>query len=318
MVHPWYGSQRTLRQEAELTGVGTHSGKSVTLRLCPAEPGTGIVFQRRDANGNDISIPARSSSLGGTELCTILADPSGVSVATIEHLMAAVSAFFIDNLIIEIDAGEVPVMDGSSMPFVEAIDEVGIVAQNAPAHAIRVLKPVRVEHGSSWAEFIPQDSRRFTVEIDFDCPAIGRQKQSINVTPQSFRREIARARTFGYMKDVKLLWSKGLALGSSLDNAVVISDGKVMNPEGLRYPDEFVRHKLLDAIGDLSLAGAPIIGHYRSYRGGHKVNAMALDALMSDRSAWSRLVASDNRPRRAEQGEAMAAYWAPAFAPELS
>jgi len=307
-----------LRREVELTGVGTHSGKPVTLRLCPAEPGTGIVFQRRDANGNDISIPARSSSLGGTELCTILSDPSGISVATIEHLMAALSAFFIDNLFIEIDAGEVPVMDGSSAPFVEAIDEVGIASQDAPAHAIRIVKPVRIEHGSSWAEFLPEDSRRFSVEIDFDCPAIGRQKKSLNVTPQSFRREIARARTFGYMKDVEMLWSKGLALGSSLENAVVIKDGEIINPEGLRYPDEFVRHKLLDAIGDLSLAGAPIIGHYRSYRGGHKVNAMALEALMSDRSAWSWLVARDTRPRRVEQGEVLAAYWAPAFAPELS
>ncbi|WP_051630497.1 UDP-3-O-acyl-N-acetylglucosamine deacetylase [Afifella pfennigii] len=318
MVYPWDGSQRTIRREAVLTGVGTHSGKPVTLRLCPADPGTGVVFLRRDGQGKEVAIPARSSALAGTELCTILGEPSGLSVATVEHLLAAVSALSIDNLFIEIDAGEVPVMDGSSEPFVGALEEAGIVAQKARVRAIKLVKPVRVEHGSSFAEFLPDTTRRFTVEIDFNCAVIGRQKTSLALTPQSFKREIARARTFGHMQDVEKLWAKGLALGSSLENAVVINDGKLLNAEGLRYPDEFVRHKLLDAIGDLALAGAPIIGHYRSYRGGHKINAMALQALLADRAAWSWYVAGEARPPHAEQSEALAGYCAPAFAPELS
>lgn len=318
MTQTAQSAQKTLRRDATLTGIGTHSGKPVTLRLSPADPDTGIVFVRRNEAGEDVFIPARSSSVVGTQMCTILGDGAGLSVATVEHLLAATSALSIDNLVIEVDGAEIPMMDGSASAFVEAIDEAGIVAQPARARAIKVLKPVRLEVGSSWAEFLPYSGRRFTVEIDFDCPVIGRQKHAANITANSFRRDISRARTFGYMKDVEALWARGLALGSSLDNAVVIADDKVVNPEGLRYPDEFVRHKLLDAVGDLALAGAPIIGHYRSYRGGHKVNAMALAALLEDRSAWSWLVSSDPAPRRSEQAEGLPGYFAPAFAPDRS
>jgi UDP-3-O-[3-hydroxymyristoyl] N-acetylglucosamine deacetylase len=202
--------------------------------------------------------------------------------------MAGIYAMGIDNLIVEVDGPEIPIMDGSSAPFIDAIESAGIKSLGVKRPYIRVTKPVRIEAGASWAEFRPYDGTRFEVEIDFDTPLIGRQVWKGDLTPETFKNELSRARTFGFMRDVERLWAAGYALGSSLENSVVISDDNtVINMEGLRYEkDEFVRHKTLDAVGDLALAGAQFIGCYRSYRGGHKVNANALKALLSDPSAY--------------------------------
>ena len=216
----------------------------------------------------------------------------------VEHLMAALRALNVDNVIIEMDAAEVPVMDGSSAVFVDSIRSAGLTSLDAGRCYIRVNKPVRIAMGASWGEFVPYEGSRFEVEIDFDCEVIGRQKFASDLSEDVFVNELSRARTFGFMKDVERLWAAGFALGSSLENSVVIGDdNKIINPEGLRYSDEFVRHKTLDAIGDLALAGAPILGCFRSYRGGHKLNAMALQALLSDREAFDFVQPSKSRPK---------------------
>lgn len=206
-------------------------------------------------------------------------------------------------------------MDGSSAVYIDAIEQAGIVSLGVKRRYIRVMKPVRVDNGASWAEFRPYEGTRFEVEIDFDCPLIGRQSWQGDLTPQSFKQELSRARTFGFMRDVERLWAAGLALGSSLENSVVISDDdKVVNIEGLRYPDEFARHKTLDAVGDLALAGAQFIGCYRSYRGGHKMNSLALKALLSDASAYEVVEAPGARSGKARVREFVAVN-APGFAP---
>ncbi|MDD9909174.1 MAG: UDP-3-O-acyl-N-acetylglucosamine deacetylase [Ahrensia sp.] len=276
--------QNTLSGCIELSGVGVHSGKPVSITINPADADTGIVFQRVDLPAvQQFDIPALVSSIGATDLCTVLGRPGGVYVMTVEHLMAALVALHVDNAIIEVDSAEIPVMDGSSEVFVESIDRVGLVQQNRPRRYLRVMREVRFEMGGSWSVFLPHDTTRFEVEIDFDAQIIGRQKFASDMTPDIFRKELSRARTFGFMKDVEKYWAAGFALGSSLENSVVIcDDNKIINPEGLRYKDEFVRHKTLDAVGDLALAGAQILGCYRSYRGGHKLNAMAVQALLSD------------------------------------
>ncbi len=228
--------------------------------------------------------------------------------------MAAIYALGLDNLTIEVHGAEMPIMDGSSEPFIDAIEQVGVRALAVKRRYIRVIKPVRIESGASWSEFTPYDGMRFEVEIDFDCPLIGRQAWKGDMTPSVFKRELSRARTFGFMRDVERLWAAGYALGSSLENSVVISDDdSVINVEGLRYTDEFVRHKTLDAVGDLSLAGAPFIGCYRSYRGGHKMNANVLKALLSDPSAYE--VVETATPRQRTRARDMVAVAVPGFAP---
>ena len=280
--------QQTLVGRIELSGVGVHSGKPVSISLIPADPDTGIVFQRSDMGPDDqVDIPAVVSSVSATALCTVIGDPKGAHVMTIEHLMAALVALHVDNVIVEVDSAEVPVMDGSSEVFVDAIDQVGLVQQRRPRRYIRVLKEVRFDMGASWGMFVPHETTRYEVEIDFDEEIIGRQKFESDLTPDVFRKELSRARTFGFMKDVERYWAAGFALGSSLDNSVVIGDDNaIINQEGLRYEDEFVRHKTLDAVGDLALAGGQILGCFRSYRGGHKLNALALQALLADKDAW--------------------------------
>lgn len=312
--------QKTLRKCVRLSGIGVHSGKAVSISLCPADPGRGISFVRTDHSGaHEIQIPAHFSSVGSTEFCTVLGDARGLCVATVEHLLAALIGLGIDNAIVEIDGPEVPVMDGSAEAFVNAIDQAGILQQHSPKRFIRIRRPVRVEMGSAFAEFRPYRGCRFEVGIAFDCPVIGHQAVAIDLTPKRFRREIARARTFGYLKDVERLWAGGFALGSSLDNSVVIGEGDIVNPEGLRFPDEFARHKLLDAIGDLALAGAPIEGLYRSFKGGHKLNAMALGALLSQKDAWSFVSAPAGRePRAGAHAELLSGILAPAFAAKAS
>ncbi|MEP7454671.1 UDP-3-O-acyl-N-acetylglucosamine deacetylase [Phyllobacterium sp. SB3] len=279
--------QTTIAAPISVSGAGVHSGAPVTLSFLPADTDTGIVFNVIDTTGTIHPIKALVSEVGATDLSTKLANSAGVTVSTIEHVMAAIAGSGIDNMVLEIDGPEVPIFDGSSSAFLDAFDQAGLVQQTTKRRYIRVLKPSRVESGASWAEFIPYDGTRYEVEIDFETPVIGRQKFAGDMDEAVFRKEISRARTFGFMRDVEKLWAAGLALGSSLDNSLVIGDDNtVINPGGLRYPDEFVRHKTLDAVGDLSLAGAPFIGCFRSYRGGHRLNATALQALLADPSAF--------------------------------
>lgn len=308
------GFQTTIARSTTLSGIGVHSGESVSITFHPADADTGIVFNRHLKNGEIVSVRAVSSQVGSTDLCTLLGKAPDRSVATVEHLMATLYGLGIDNVSIDIDAGEVPIMDGSAAVFIEALDTVGLVTQAVKRRFIRVTKPVRLEMGGSWAEFTPHDGTRFEIDIEFESPLIGRQSWKGEVTPENFRRELARARTFGFMRDVEHLWASGHALGSSLENSVVIGDdNKIINIEGLRYRDEFARHKTLDAVGDLALAGARFIGCYRSYRGGHKLNALALRALLADSSAYD-VVETPSRGISVRHGELIAVS-APVFAP---
>ena len=292
------GRQTTLRDRIAVSGIGIHSGRPVTLTLHPADAGTGVVFIRCGLNGKpELEIRANARSVTATELATVLGDASGPGVSTIEHIMAALCGLGVDNCVIELDGPEAPIMDGSAAPFVDAIDQVGVAFLTAPRRYTKVLKPVRVAIGDSYGELRPYSRGfRVEVEIDFVHPLIGKQALSIEVGPRTFRREVARARTFGFLKDVPHLWSAGYALGASLENTLVVADDRVLNPEGLRFPDEFVRHKALDAIGDLALAGAPILGAYRSVRGSHKLNHAVLSALITDPTAWTSVEVP--RPRR--------------------
>lgn len=304
--------QTTLRSHAVLSGIGVHSGKPVTVHFHPADADTGIVFQYQ-GRGAGGEIHALVSKIGATDLSTVLGDPCGAHVATVEHLMAALFGLGIDNLLVEIEGSEVPILDGSAAEFVTAFEEAGIQPLPVKRRYIRVTKPVRIENGASWAEFTPYRGTRFDIEIDFDAPVIGRQRYVADLTPEVFRRNIARARTFGFMKDVERLWAAGFALGSSLENSVVIGDDqRVINVGGLRFADEFVRHKTLDAIGDLALAGARFIGCFRSYRGGHRLNAAALRRLLSDHSAFE--IVETTRRHRGRSAE-MIAVNAPVYAP---
>nr|WP_295462926.1 UDP-3-O-acyl-N-acetylglucosamine deacetylase [Mesorhizobium sp.] len=305
--------QTTLKSRVTLSGIGVHSGKAVSIHLNPADPDTGVVFSRIDLDGNAREIRALVSEIGATDLSTVLGDPAGAHVATVEHLMAALLGLGIDNVAIEIDGPEVPILDGSAAMFVDAFDQAGIEEQDARRRYIRILKPVRIENGSSWAEFRPHNGTRFEIDIEFDSPAIGRQTFAAEVDPARFRKDVSRARTFGFMRDVERLWAAGYALGSSLENSVVIGDDhRVINVEGLRFSDEFARHKTLDAMGDLALAGARFIGCFRSWRGGHKLNAAALRRLLSDRSAFE--IVETVRQGRGRVGE-MVAVNAPVYAP---
>ncbi|MCT4656462.1 MAG: UDP-3-O-acyl-N-acetylglucosamine deacetylase [Cohaesibacter sp.] len=280
--------QTTLCERVVVSGIGVHSGKPVEMILHPAEENSGITFLRVDREkGTEVEIPGSYSSVLDTRLCTIIGHPEKGMIATIEHLMAALVGYGVDNVLVEVDADEVPVMDGSSRAYIDAIDQVGLKEQNAPRRYIRVLKPVRVDNNGSVGELLPHEGTRFDVTIDFDCDAIGVQTFDDEMTPEVFKRDISLARTFGFMSDVEKLWAAGYALGSSLENSVVIdAEQKIVNQDGLRYDDEFVRHKTLDAVGDLALAGAPLLAHFRSYKGGHKLNFNMLEALFADDSNW--------------------------------
>ena len=308
------GLQTTISRSISLSGIGVHSGEAVSISFHPADPDTGIVFNRLLPSGDVVSVRAVSSQVGSTDLCTLLGKAPDRSIATVEHLMAALYALGVDNISIELDGSEVPIMDGSAAVFIEALDAAGLVNHSVKRRYIRVIKPVRIEMGGSWAEFSQHNGTRFEIDIDFDTPLIGRQSWKGEVTADTFRRELARARTFGFMRDVERLWASGHALGSSLENSVVIGDDdKVINIEGLRYRDEFARHKTLDAVGDLALAGAQFIGCYRSYRGGHKLNALALRALLADQSAYE-VVEAPARRNTVRHGELVAVN-AALFAP---
>ena len=287
--------QTTIRREIILTGTGVHSGSPVSIVIHPADADTGIRFLITKGDEIKADIPADVHAVSNVTLCTVLSDGNGVSVATVEHLLAALRGLCIDNVYVEIDSGEVPIMDGSSAPFVEAIDEVGVRELNKPRKYIQVLKPIRVDEGDCWGELAPHSGFHVDVEIDFDTPLIGRQRMSVEMSPGVFRSEISRARTFGFMKDVEQLWAAGLALGASLDNSIALGEDRIINPEGLRFEDEFVRHKTLDAVGDLALAGAPLLASFKSVRGGHRLNSLVVKAMLADRSAWTMVQAPSSR-----------------------
>lgn len=296
--------QKTIGRVLTLSGVGVHGGTHASVTFIPADANTGIIFQRSDIKASPAT-RAHASEIGATDLCTALG-PKEARINTVEHLMAAIAALGIDNMIIEVEGPEVPILDGTSARFIDAFDEAGIVTQEAKRRFIRILKTVRVEAGGSWGEFRPYSGTRYEVEIDFECPLIGRQKYAGDINEAAFRKEISTARTFGFMKDVERLWAAGLALGSSLDNSLVIGDdNSVINPGGLRFTDEFVRHKTLDAVGDLALAGLPFIGCFRSYRGGHRLNAETVKALLADKSNYDIVEASGVR-RNADSSDMVA------------
>lgn len=313
--------QTTLRDEVTVTGVGVHSGRNVTLALLPADDDAGIVFRRVDAEGKiEREVRADVRAVTATEFATVLGDAAGPLCSTAEHLLAALRGLQVDNVIVEIDGPEVPIMDGSAMPFVEALDQAGLTDRALPRRFIEVIKPVQVVKDKSFGELRPYEHGfRVEAEIEFDHPLIGKQTLDVDLTPDTFRNEIARARTFGFMKDVSKLWSAGYALGASIENTLVISEDRVLNPEGLRYADEFVRHKALDAIGDLALAGLPLIGAYKTVRGGHKLNNAVLTALMNNTAAWRVVEAPVERAVRPRgRADLAAGVPAAAFGPEVS
>jgi UDP-3-O-[3-hydroxymyristoyl] N-acetylglucosamine deacetylase len=279
--------QTTISREIELTGTGVHSGAPVSVVLHPAEANTGLVFIVTKRGRIVAEIPAHVSNVQNLTLCTVIGDHAGITVSTVEHLLAALRGLSVDNCVVEIDSKEVPIMDGSSAAFVDAIDDAGLKDLSAPRRFIKVLKPIRVEEGNCWGEMTPHSGFHLDVEIDFETPVIGRQRLAFEMSPGIFRNELSRARTFGFMSDVERLWKAGLALGANLTNTVAIGDDRIMNREGLRDPLEFVRHKMLDAVGDLSLAGLPILGAFRSVRGGHRLNSRVVQALLADATAWT-------------------------------
>ncbi len=315
--------QTTLRSQVTVTGIGVHSGSPVSVTIGPADINAGFVFIR---TGDDREIQASTSSVVATDFATVLGDDQGPLVSTAEHVLAALRGMGVDNATIEVDGPEVPIMDGSAAPFVDAIDQAGIVQQNAPRRYIEILKTVQVTLGESFGELRPHAGGfRAELEIDFANTPIGRQAYAFDLDADSFRRDISRARTFGRVGDVNKLWSAGYALGASLENSVVVDDTRVLNTEGLRYADECVRHKVLDVVGDLALAGLPLIGCYRSVRGGHKLNNAVLTALMADRHAWRVVEATEpvvERPvvaRRARgHADVAGGMVAAAFAPDVS
>ena len=278
--------QRTFKNTVKATGVGLHSGAKVLMTLRPAAVNTGIVFRRIDL-GNSPGLRADAYRVGDTRLSTCL-ESAGVKVATIEHLMSALSGLGIDNAYIDLTAAEVPIMDGSAGPFIFLIQSAGIVEQPAPKKFIRVLSRVEVKEGDKWVRFDPYEGFKMEFSIAFSHPVFQQSRQNIAVdfATTSYVKDIARARTFGFMQDVETMRAQGLGLGGSLDNAVVMDDYRILNQDGLRYDDEFVKHKVLDAIGDLYLLGHPIIGAFAAHKSGHALNNKLLRALLENQSAW--------------------------------
>lgn len=271
--------QTTLAREIALKGVGVHAGVEATLTLKPAPANTGIVFIRSFADQSPRKATVSRTSVQATDLATVLGDRSGALVSTVEHVLAAFSGLAIDNAIVEIDGPEVPILDGSAADFVRAVDAVGVAELRGRRKFLKVLKPIRVENNGSFGELLPYEAGfRLEVEIEFAHDAIGRQRFAATMSPSVFRRELSGARTFGFLKDVERLRSAGYARGAALENTVCLDEGGVINPDGLRFSDEFVRHKALDAVGDLALAGLPLLARYRSFRGGHKLNFQVVDA----------------------------------------
>ncbi|QMV15327.1 UDP-3-O-acyl-N-acetylglucosamine deacetylase [Vibrio spartinae] len=279
--------QRTLKEIVKTTGVGLHSGRKVTLTLRPAAANTGIIYRRTDVTP-PVDFPANPEDVRDTMLCTALVNDEGIRISTVEHLNAALAGMGIDNAVVEVDAPEIPIMDGSASPFVFLLQQAGIDVQNAPKRFIRVKKPVRFEDGDKWAELVPYQGFRMDFEIDFNHPAIESDEQRLlfDFSSQSFVRDISRARTFGFMRDIEYLQSQNLCLGGSFDCAIVLDDYRILNEDGLRFANEFVTHKVLDAIGDLYMCGHSIVGEFRAYKSGHGLNNQLLRALLADQEAW--------------------------------
>lgn len=278
--------QRTLKTVIRASGVGLHGGVKVNLTLRPAAPDTGIVFRRVDLP-EPKDIPAKAVLIGDTRMCSCL-EVDGVKVGTIEHLMSALCGLGIDNAWIDLDAPEVPILDGSAAPFVFLIQSAGIEEQNAAKKFIRVTQPIEVREGDKWARFEPYDGYKLAFSIVFNHPAIDKsaQKAEIDFAEQSYVREVSRARTFGFMQEVEYLRENGLALGGGLENAIVLDEFRVLNQDGLRYGDEFVKHKILDAVGDLYLLGHPLLAAYSSHKGGHALNNQLARALLQQQDCW--------------------------------
>jgi UDP-3-O-[3-hydroxymyristoyl] N-acetylglucosamine deacetylase len=310
--------QTTIDCEVVMKGTGVHSGAEVSLILHPAEANTGYNFYVQ-GGGHIGHVPGDFRAVSNLTLCTVISAANGTTVATVEHLLAALRGLGVDNAAIEVDGNEVPIMDGSAEQFVDAIQEAGLRELDEPRRYIKVLRPIQVKDGDSVGEIFPYNGFRLDVEIDFKSEFIGRQRLDIDITPSSFKK-ICRARTFGFLKDVKQLWAAGRALGSSLENTVAIGDDRILNPEGLRYTDEFVRHKTLDAVGDIALAGAPVLGLYRSYRGSHRLNSKVLHALYEAKDAWTIVEVADKPAHRyvAPRAEFGIAFAMPNFAPETA
>ena len=280
--------QTTLKGPINCSGIGLHSGSKVSLTLEPGAPDTGIVFIRTDMPAERAAIRADWRSVVDTRLCTVIANQHGAQVGTVEHLMAALAGCGVDNAVVRVDRPEVPAMDGSAEPFVFLIECAGAVEQAAPRRAVQVLKPISAGKDGHYASLAPADSALLSFEIDFDNPAVARQELSMALDRESFKTEICRARTFGFLKDAEALRAQGLARGASLDNAVVINgENRILNEGGLRFDDEFVRHKVLDSVGDLYLGGGPICGHYRGVKAGHRLNNQLLRALFADPRAYA-------------------------------
>lgn len=278
--------QRTLKSSVSVTGVGLHSGEKVTLGLRPAPVNTGIVFRRVDVKPIE-EIRAQAERVHDTRLSTCM-EQNGVRVATIEHLMSALSGLGVDNAYVDLDSAEVPIMDGSAGTFIFLLQSTGIVEQSAAKKFIRVLKSVEVKEGDKWVRFDPYDGYKLTFTINFSHPVFANTKQHVvvDLDEHSYVREISRARTFGFMQDVENMRAQGLALGGGLDNAIVMDEYRVLNADGLRFEDEFVKHKVLDAIGDLYLLGHPVIGAFSGFKSGHALNNALLRALLADETAW--------------------------------
>lgn len=278
--------QHTLAQPVTLTGVGVHSGAPATLAIKPAAANHGIVFIRTDITTHDNRIPARWDLVADTRLCTVLKNADGASVSTVEHVMSALAVLGIDNAEITIDGPEVPIMDGSAQAFVDAIDTVGRMAQNAARRVIRITKPVTLQDGDKSIVLMPADDAVYSFDIAFNNALIGRQTFTHRMDESAYRADIAFARTFGFLAEVEALRAAGLGRGGSLDNAIVVDGDRVLNPDGLRSPTEFVRHKILDAIGDIALAGLPLIAHYHGVKAGHALNNRILHTLFAQTDAY--------------------------------
>jgi UDP-3-O-[3-hydroxymyristoyl] N-acetylglucosamine deacetylase len=287
--------QRTLRHSINATGIGLHTGAKVHMQLRPAAPDAGIVFRRTDL-AEPLDIPARADNVCETTLCTTLGR-DGAQIATVEHLMAAFAGLGIDNAYVDLNGPEVPIMDGSAGPFVFLIQSAGLVEQDVPKRFVRVLEPIEIAQGDRRVRLTPYEGFRVEVEIDFDHPVFRRhsRRAAADFSTTAFVREIGRARTFGFLKDIEMLRQRGLTLGASLENSIAIDDYRILNEDGLRYEDEFVRHKMLDAIGDLYLLGRPLIGAYEGYKCGHAINNTLVRTLLERRTAWEEVSYEDPR-----------------------
>lgn len=291
--------QRTIKQVVSTIGIGLHSGKKVSMALRPAASNTGIVFRRVDMTPPTL-VELHPERVAETMLCTALVQ-NDAKVATVEHLLSALAALGIDNLYVDLDAPEIPIMDGSASPFLYLLQSAGIEELMSPKRFIRIKKPIEASRGDGWAKLLPYDGFKASFEIDFNHPAVNSTAQylEIDFSQQAYASEISRARTFGFMRDVEMLRSRNLGLGGSLENAIVLDDYRVLNQDGLRYSDEFIRHKILDAVGDLYTLGHGIIGYYQAHKSGHAINNLLVRELLQQQDAWEMVTMTEDNKQQA-------------------